>query len=227
MVADLVGDDIGVGELAGRTETLGQLVEEAHVEIDLAVLGAVERPRRRRHRAAPAGVVVAVVEDERRVGVGDVRLCGQQLGPRVLGRGEDLADEALVGTLGAGCGGGGVGGDGRGGLADLLGRGRAAADEVPEAAEPAERQHDDAEHDDPAAPEAAEDEAEQHREQAAAQAAAAAAEAEAAAAVAAVVLDVVALAFVVEPHGGPPFARHNAPAGGAGQPGFAAAPGLC
>ena len=46
MVAELVGDDVGLGEVAGRAEALVELAEEAEVEVDLAVERAVERPRR-------------------------------------------------------------------------------------------------------------------------------------------------------------------------------------
>ncbi len=45
-MAVFVGDHIGLRELAGRAEAVGQLVEERQVEIDALVAGAIERPRR-------------------------------------------------------------------------------------------------------------------------------------------------------------------------------------
>src|SRR4051794_31512474 len=52
VVAQLVGDDIGLGEVAGSLEALVQLVEEAEIEIDLAIERAVERPGRGAGEAA-------------------------------------------------------------------------------------------------------------------------------------------------------------------------------
>jgi len=40
VMADLVGDHIGLGEVAGRTEAALQLLEEAEIEIDPLVAGA-------------------------------------------------------------------------------------------------------------------------------------------------------------------------------------------
>ena len=45
-------DHIGLGEITGRIELLREFVEEAHVEIDLAVAGAIERPGGGRSKAA-------------------------------------------------------------------------------------------------------------------------------------------------------------------------------
>src|SRR4029450_10942772 len=44
MMADLMGNDVGHGEIAGRPEALGQLVEEFGVDVDLLVGRAVEWP---------------------------------------------------------------------------------------------------------------------------------------------------------------------------------------
>ena len=44
MVAELVGDHVGLGEVAGGPEAISQLSEEAEVEIDLEIRGAVEGP---------------------------------------------------------------------------------------------------------------------------------------------------------------------------------------
>jgi hypothetical protein len=42
VVADFVGDDVGLGEFAGRLEALLQLAEEDEVDVDLLVARAVE-----------------------------------------------------------------------------------------------------------------------------------------------------------------------------------------
>ena len=58
MVAHLVRDDVGLGEVARRPEALVELPEEGDVEVDLAVGRAVERarppPRRCRRPSRPA-----------------------------------------------------------------------------------------------------------------------------------------------------------------------------
>jgi hypothetical protein len=46
-MADLVGDDIGLGEVAGRAEAILELPEKGRVEIDPAVAGAIEGTGRR------------------------------------------------------------------------------------------------------------------------------------------------------------------------------------
>ena len=51
-MADLVGDDVGLGEIAPRAELLLHHPEEVGVEIDLLVVRAVERPHRRLGAAA-------------------------------------------------------------------------------------------------------------------------------------------------------------------------------
>ena len=43
VMADLMGDDIGLGEVAGRAEAVLQLLVEVEVDIDLLVVRAVER----------------------------------------------------------------------------------------------------------------------------------------------------------------------------------------
>ena len=52
MVAELVGDDVGLGEVARARRSGCQLAEEAEVEVHLAVGRAVEGPGRRGRRAA-------------------------------------------------------------------------------------------------------------------------------------------------------------------------------
>jgi len=46
VVAELVGEDVGLREVAGRAEAPLQLVVEAEVDVDLFVAGAVERAGR-------------------------------------------------------------------------------------------------------------------------------------------------------------------------------------
>ncbi len=65
MMTDLVRDHIGLGEIAGRGEAAGELVEEGGVEIDAAVGRAVERAHAR-IRLAAAGRRAARVEDHAR-----------------------------------------------------------------------------------------------------------------------------------------------------------------
>ena len=52
VVADLVGDHVGLGELAGGLESLRELLVEGQVEVELLVGGAVKRPDRGTGRAA-------------------------------------------------------------------------------------------------------------------------------------------------------------------------------
>jgi hypothetical protein len=55
VVADLVGDDVGLRELAGRAELLLEDLVEAQVDVDLAGPRAVERPHRRLRRPHAVG----------------------------------------------------------------------------------------------------------------------------------------------------------------------------
>src|SRR4029453_11276112 len=68
VVADLVGHDVGLREVAGGVEAAGQLVEEAEVEVHLAVGRAVEGPGRGAGRAA-TGADLAVEAVHGGVGV--------------------------------------------------------------------------------------------------------------------------------------------------------------
>ena len=64
VVAELVGDDVRLGEVARGAEALLQLAEEAEVEVDLAVDGAVEGARRGGRAAAPLRAHAAAEEHE-------------------------------------------------------------------------------------------------------------------------------------------------------------------
>jgi hypothetical protein len=44
VVADFMGHDVSLGKFARRTEAVAQFIEEAEIQIDLFVFGAVERP---------------------------------------------------------------------------------------------------------------------------------------------------------------------------------------
>src|SRR5207249_2577631 len=52
VMADLVGDDVGLREVTGRAETIAKRAEEAEVEVELLVGGAVERTHRGARHAA-------------------------------------------------------------------------------------------------------------------------------------------------------------------------------
>ena len=78
-MAELVGEDVGLREVAGRAELALQLVEEPEIEIDLAIGRAVERAGRRLREAA--GGVDRVAEQHR---LGVLVTPAEQLLPRVL-----------------------------------------------------------------------------------------------------------------------------------------------
>src|SRR5690349_14869067 len=52
VMSELVRNDVGLGEIAGRAESLREFVEETEIEIDLLVSGTVERACRTPRRAA-------------------------------------------------------------------------------------------------------------------------------------------------------------------------------
>ena len=79
VVPDLVGDHVGLGEVAGGAELLGQRVEEAQVDVHLVVPRAVEGPDGRVLGAA-----------------GRVHRVGEQDHPRLLVRAPHRAREQLV-----------------------------------------------------------------------------------------------------------------------------------
>ena len=101
MVADLVGDHIGLGEVAGGGEALFHLAEELQVEVDPAVGRTVERPGGRRGEAA--GGIHPIAEQHQ---LGLLVLClaaGEDLFPGVLGVAEDRADELALLVVAAGA----------------------------------------------------------------------------------------------------------------------------
>ena len=64
MVADLVGNHVSLGEIAGRTEAPAELVIEGEVDIELVIVRAVERPDRGARRAAARRGLLGAFEAE-------------------------------------------------------------------------------------------------------------------------------------------------------------------
>ena len=94
VVADLMRDDVGPGEVTGRAEALLQLLEERQVEVHLAVARAVERSDR--GVGHPARGVDGVPEEHqlgRRVAAPHLV---EEPAPGVLGVAEHLGHELLV-----------------------------------------------------------------------------------------------------------------------------------
>src|SRR6266436_760846 len=73
-MADLVGDHIGLRELAGlalaATETGLDFAEERGIEVDLLILGTVERAHGALRRAAAGRVRLPLIEHEDRLAIG-------------------------------------------------------------------------------------------------------------------------------------------------------------
>src|SRR6185436_15830614 len=91
VVSDLVGDHVGLREVAGRAEPVTQRAEEAEIEVELMVGRTVERSDRRARRAARR-LDGAREEDELRVAVLLAEVA-EDLAPGVLGVGEHNGDE--------------------------------------------------------------------------------------------------------------------------------------
>ena len=66
VMSDLVRQHVGLREIAWRAELLVKIVEEAQIEIDLAIARTVERPGRRARQ--PARRLNRVAEEDGRVG---------------------------------------------------------------------------------------------------------------------------------------------------------------
>ena len=97
-MAELVGDHIGLGELAGlaagvaAAETPLEIAEERGVEIDPLVARAIERPHRGLGRSASRTRAALIQHEPRRL-VAAVRFLKDFL-PAILVGGEHFADEA-------------------------------------------------------------------------------------------------------------------------------------
>src|SRR5437016_8970944 len=94
-MADLVRDDISVGEVAAAAEAPFHVLEEGRIEIDLLIPRAVERPHGRLGAAAARGGPPAI-EDELRLGITNPFLPWQDFRPdgfvRAKNGGDELAD---------------------------------------------------------------------------------------------------------------------------------------
>ena len=148
VMANLVCDDIGHGEVARRLEALRQLAEEFRVEVDVGVGRTIEGPHRRLRRTAARLVGFRIeMEVGRRVTL-PLRL--KQRGPGVLGACEhlqrEMADLRVQVALA------------RRGADLLLLRSHAAAGATAETAERAQQEVADDENNDAADTEAAGDE---------------------------------------------------------------------
>ncbi|MNS93263.1 hypothetical protein D3C72_1274250 [compost metagenome] len=99
VMADLVGDHVGLREIARRLETVLQFVEEGQVDIHLAVAGAVERPHGRLAGAAGRGRGAA---EQHQLGrhVLAVQLFLENGGPDVFGFAQHLRHEDGLGVIG-------------------------------------------------------------------------------------------------------------------------------
>ena len=98
VVADLVGDHVGLRELSRRAELLLEHLVEAQVDVDLLVVGAVERSHRRLALAACRRPAAA---EEHQLGrlVGPARLL-EDIGPDTFRAAQHLRDEARPGIVG-------------------------------------------------------------------------------------------------------------------------------
>src|SRR5215470_12636568 len=96
VMTDLVGDHIGLRELAGfafaAAETGLDLAEERGIEIDLLVVRTVERAHRALRHAAALRTGLALVEDEHRLAIG-LAVALEDVGPFRVNVAEDGRDE--------------------------------------------------------------------------------------------------------------------------------------
>src|SRR4051812_16113615 len=90
-MSDFVGEDVGFGELSGGAEALFEFIVEAEVDVNLFVLGTVERAGGGL-RGATGGVVGVAEQDQPGMAVGN-SLLRQHLAPCVLSVVQDESDE--------------------------------------------------------------------------------------------------------------------------------------
>ena len=91
VVADLVRDDVRLGEVAGRTDLVAQVTVERQIDVDLAIAGTIEGADGRFGEAAGRLDRPAEQHEMRRL-ILPAHLA-EELGPRVFGVGEDHRDE--------------------------------------------------------------------------------------------------------------------------------------
>src|SRR6516162_5564315 len=94
VMPDLVGDDVRLGKLTGRLELLRKLLEEAQVEIHLAVYRAVERARGRASPTAGGPHLIPVKHQLRWNVLHPLIL--ENGAPGILGLAEHRGDEAAL-----------------------------------------------------------------------------------------------------------------------------------
>ncbi len=106
VMADFVGDHVGLGEVAAGAEAGAQILEEAQVDINLPVGGTVERPHRRLGQAA-GGLDGPAEQDQGRLLVAATHL-GHESVPGILRLGQHHGGElaALIHGAGRAVGGG-------------------------------------------------------------------------------------------------------------------------
>ena len=101
MVTHFVGDHIGLCEITGSLEALGHFLEEAHVQINLLVGRAIERPTGRRGETA-SGIDLATKQHQGWVLIVAPGLL-ENLAPRVFGVAQYRAYELGLLIVGRWC----------------------------------------------------------------------------------------------------------------------------
>ena len=101
VVAYLMRHDIGHGEIAARAQLLLHRGEEVGIEIHLLVARAVERPRRPRG-IATRRIRYTLVQDQNGGGVVAVQLGLENIGPDLLGIGQNNGNEFARLHIGSG-----------------------------------------------------------------------------------------------------------------------------
>src|SRR5262249_29602458 len=94
VMADLVRDDVGAREIAGRAESLAQLAEESQIQVDAAVRWTVERTGRRLRQAARRLNRIAEQHD-----AGRLVAAAQRAAPEILNVLHDRVDEVDLALL--------------------------------------------------------------------------------------------------------------------------------
>ena len=100
VMADLMGDDIGLRHVAWRIEPVLQLLVEIEVDIDLLVIRAVERAHLRQPHAAGRAHAAA---EQHKLGIAvALAISRQEIAPYILGVGQNDRNEALEIVLACG-----------------------------------------------------------------------------------------------------------------------------
>ncbi len=91
VMRDLMGDDIGLGEIARGAKALLQVAEKREVDVQLFVARTVERPHRRLSHAA-GGAHLPFIQNKRGRTVAKARIL-EHAAPHLLGAAEHFCDE--------------------------------------------------------------------------------------------------------------------------------------